>query len=71
LIVAGENDNLIPNPFLHGGKTVDVMNIGKEKIKRSKLVMLPETGHMLIVERAKELVEEIGKFAGSVVIKTE
>jgi pimeloyl-ACP methyl ester carboxylesterase len=47
------------------------MNIGKEKIKRSKLVMLPETGHMLIVERAKELVEEIGKFANSVVIKTE
>jgi pimeloyl-ACP methyl ester carboxylesterase len=71
LIVAGENDNLIPNPFLHGGKTIDVMNIGKEKIKRSKLVMFPETGHMLIVERAKELVEEIGKFANSVVIKTE
>lgn len=63
LIVAGENDNLIPNPFLHGGKTIDVMRIGKEKIKNAKLAMLPETGHMVIIERARELVEEVSKFA--------
>lgn len=62
LIVAGENDNLIPNPFLHGGTTIDVMNAGKEKIKNAKLTMLPQTGHMLIVERPKELVQEIEKF---------
>ena len=62
LIVAGENDNLIPNPFLHGGKTSDVMNIGKEKIKNAKLTMLPQTGHMLIVERPVELADEIQKF---------
>ncbi|MGQ9806004.1 MAG: alpha/beta fold hydrolase [Chlorobiales bacterium] len=62
LIVAGENDNLIPNPFLHGGTTSDIMNFGKEKIKHAKLVMLPQTGHMLIVERPKELAQEIEKF---------
>lgn len=62
LIVAGENDNLIPNPFLHGGSTIDVMKAGKEKIKNAKLTMLPQTGHMLIVERPKELVQEIEKF---------
>jgi pimeloyl-ACP methyl ester carboxylesterase len=62
LIVAGENDNLIPNPFLHGGKTRDVMMFGQEKIKNSKLVMIPETGHMLIIERSDVLVQEIAKF---------
>ncbi|MDX2128819.1 MAG: alpha/beta hydrolase [Chloroherpetonaceae bacterium] len=62
LIIAGENDNLIPNPFLHGGKTIDVMKIGEEKIKGSKLIMLPETGHMLVIERAKELASEIESF---------
>ncbi len=62
LIVAGENDNLIPNPFLHGGNTSTVMNGGKEKIKNAKLTMLPQTGHMLIVEKPKELAEEIKTF---------
>ncbi|MFQ3599450.1 MAG: alpha/beta hydrolase [Chloroherpetonaceae bacterium] len=36
---------------------------GKEKIKGSKLIMLPQTGHMLIVERPKELANEIATFA--------
>jgi pimeloyl-ACP methyl ester carboxylesterase len=54
LIVFGENDNLIPNPYLHGGKTEDIAKIGHEKIKGSKLVMIPECGHFAQYEKYKE-----------------
>jgi pimeloyl-ACP methyl ester carboxylesterase len=54
LIVFGENDNLIPNPYLHGGKTEDIAKIGHEKIKGSKLVMIPECGHFAQYEKYQE-----------------
>ncbi|MCX7876827.1 MAG: alpha/beta hydrolase [Melioribacteraceae bacterium] len=51
LILFGENDNLIPNPFLNPGKTEDIAKIGAEKITNSKLVMIPECGHFLQFEK--------------------
>ncbi len=54
LIIFGENDNLIPNPYLHGGKTVDIAKIGHEKIKNSTLVMIPECGHFAQYEKFNE-----------------
>lgn len=51
LILFGENDNLIPNPYLNGGCTVDIANQGHNKIKNSKLIMIPECGHFLQFEK--------------------
>ncbi|MDT8323315.1 MAG: alpha/beta hydrolase [Bacteroidota bacterium] len=51
VIIAGEHDNLIPNPYLHGGRTVDVMRIGEEAIPQATLHMVPDAGHMLQIER--------------------
>lgn len=51
LILFGENDNLIPNPYLNGGRTIDVAMKGHNRIKNSKLVMIPECGHFLQFEK--------------------
>ncbi|MDZ7264899.1 MAG: alpha/beta hydrolase [candidate division KSB1 bacterium] len=53
LIIFGENDNLIPNPYLHGGKTKDIGEIGAAKIPNSKLVMIPHCGHFAQFEKAE------------------
>lgn len=45
IIVFGEDDSLIPNPFLHGGKARDLMEVGHQGIKGSELVGLPGCGH--------------------------
>jgi pimeloyl-ACP methyl ester carboxylesterase len=45
LIVYGEDDRLIPSPFLHGGWARDVMRYGHEHIPGSKLVGLAGCGH--------------------------
>ena len=54
LIIFGENDNLIPNPYLNAGFTEDVADIGKEKIPNSKLVMISSCGHFLQFEKPDE-----------------
>ncbi len=51
LIVFGENDNLIPNPYLNAGFTKEIGEKGKELIPNSKLVMIPECGHFLQFEK--------------------
>lgn len=45
LIVFGEDDRLIPNPFLHGGRARSVMEYGASRIVGSTLVGLPGCGH--------------------------
>jgi pimeloyl-ACP methyl ester carboxylesterase len=62
LIVFGENDNLIPNPYLHGGRTADVMKAGASKIKNSTLVMIPSCGHFAQFEKAEETNQAIEDF---------
>ncbi len=47
LIVYGDKDALIPNPFLHGGFTSDIMGFGHKGIAGSKLTELPGCGHMV------------------------
>ncbi len=51
LIFFGENDNLIPNRFLNPGLTRDIAQYGASKIKNSKLVMVPKTGHFMMFEK--------------------
>ena len=45
LIVYGDKDRLIPNAYLHGGHTRDVMAYGHAHIHGSRLVELPDCGH--------------------------
>lgn len=54
LVLFGENDNLIPNRFLHGGPTVDVAEGGANKLPNAELVMLPHCGHFVQFEKAAE-----------------
>ncbi|HPF34813.1 MAG TPA: alpha/beta hydrolase [Candidatus Krumholzibacteria bacterium] len=62
LILFGENDALIPNPYLHGGWTRDVAAIGEREIPRSELVMVPECGHFVQFERPEYVNERVAGF---------
>ncbi len=65
LILAGENDNLIPNPYLHGGKTCGVMEWGVSQFPDARLVMLPCAGHMIQLEAFGKVNEEIVGFVAA------
>ncbi|EHO39814.1 alpha/beta hydrolase fold containing protein [Caldithrix abyssi DSM 13497] len=62
LIIFGKNDNLIPNPYLHGGKTEDIARLGKEKIANSQLLLIPNCGHFAQFEKAQEVNKAIKQF---------
>lgn len=62
LILFGENDGLIPNVYLHGGFTKDIADFAHNSIKNSKLVLVPECGHMLPFEKPDTANDEIIKF---------
>lgn len=55
LIAFGDEDRLIPNPYLHGGTTRSVMELGHEGIAGSKLVELDGCGHTLQIDCADQL----------------
>lgn len=54
LLVFGEKDNLIPNPYLNPGFTKDIGKKGNELIPNSELVMIPECGHFVQYEKPDE-----------------
>jgi len=58
----GENDGLIPNPYLHGGRTESVAKIGQEKIPNSKLILVKKCGHFVQFEKAAQANQEILDF---------
>lgn len=62
LILFGENDNLIPNRFLHGGNTIDIAMAGHQKIKGSQLYMIPKAGHFVQFEQAELYNERVREF---------
>lgn len=62
LILFGENDNLIPNPYLNPGKTEEIAKIGASKIPNSKLVMIPECGHFLQFEKPEIFNQSVIEF---------
>jgi len=62
LIIFGENDNLIPNPYLHGGWTRDIGNIGKQMIPNSQLVLIPDCGHFAQFEKPEIVNDAVLKF---------
>ncbi len=62
LVLFGENDNLIPNRFLHGGFTEDVAQRGMSKLNNGKLVMMSECGHFVQFEKAEETNQAVVDF---------
>ncbi|MCP4547460.1 MAG: alpha/beta hydrolase [bacterium] len=54
LIIFGENDALIPNPYLHGGLTKEIAAIGVGAIPNNQLLLVPECGHFAQYEKAEE-----------------
>jgi pimeloyl-ACP methyl ester carboxylesterase len=70
LVIAGENDNLIPNPFLHGGRTREVMEQGVRAMPNATLLMLPQAGHMIQIERSAEVNEAILNFVRNTLLRS-
>ena len=64
LCIFGENDNLIPNRYLHGGPTENVARAGAARIPNCKLVMLNRTGHFAMYEGWEKVNMEIFGFLG-------
>jgi pimeloyl-ACP methyl ester carboxylesterase len=54
LVIFGEKDGLIPNPILHGGESKDIAAIGTKAIPNVALIMIPEAGHMVHMEKPAE-----------------
>lgn len=54
LIVFGTEDRLIPNRFMHGGPTREVMQFGAERIKDSTVVELERCGHTVQMDCSTE-----------------
>jgi len=62
LIVHGDMDRLIPNPFMHGGPTREVMNYGAEVIEGSQLTTLERCGHTIQMDCHDEYNEIVAAF---------
>lgn len=62
LIIFGEQDNLIPNRYLHGGKTEKIATIGTELIPNSELKMINHAGHFVMFEKSMETNQHILDF---------
>lgn len=62
LIIFGENDNLIPNKFMHGGKTKKIAEAGHELIPNSELIMIPKCGHFAQFEKFEAVNAAIKEF---------
>lgn len=62
LVFYGVADQLIPNPYLNPGPTKEIAESGTAQMKRSRLIMLPETGHFLQYESADKFNTEVLTF---------
>ncbi|WP_224240384.1 alpha/beta fold hydrolase [Hyalangium gracile] len=62
LIVFGEDDRLIPNPFLHGGRARAIMEYGHAGIPGSQLVGLDRCGHSVQLDCPQEYNAAVSAF---------
>jgi pimeloyl-ACP methyl ester carboxylesterase len=62
IIVFGEDDRLIPNPFLHGGRAREVMEYGHAGIRGSELVGLDRCGHSVQLDCPEEYNAAVSAF---------
>ena len=54
VIIFGNQDRLIPNPFMHGAPTAEIMAYGQRKIEGAKLVELARCGHTVQMDCPRE-----------------
>ncbi len=52
LVLFGAYDQLIPNQFMHPGKTEHIAMIAKEKIKKSRIQIIDQCGHFAQFEQS-------------------
>ncbi len=62
LILWGENDQLIPNRFLHAGPTHEIAAIGEKEIPDNQTIIFPHCGHFVQFEKADETNQAILNF---------
>ena len=62
LIVHGDQDRLIPNPFMHGGETREIMEVGQRGIEGARLVTLKGCGHAVQLDCPVEYNAELARF---------
>jgi len=55
LVLFGERDALIPNKLIHPFTTRQVGETGAKKMPHATLIMLPQCGHFLQIEKANEV----------------
>lgn len=53
IIIHGDMDRLIPNPYMHGGTTASIMAYGEKHIRGAKRVELEGCGHTVQMDCAK------------------
>lgn len=53
-VIFGREDQLIPNPILHGGRSAEVGEAAKRAIPNSTLTFIEKAGHMVQMERPAE-----------------
>lgn len=64
LIVHGDGDRLIPNPFMHGGETREIMEFGRQGIEGAKLTTLKGCGHAVQLDCPVEYNAAVRGFLG-------
>lgn len=62
LVIHGDQDRLIPNPFLHGGESRDLMKAATDKMKDGTLVTLEDCGHMVQMDCAEAYNREVKRW---------
>lgn len=63
LILFGKEDQLIPNRYLHPGLTTEgLAKSGQQAIPQSQLIMLPDAGHLLMVEQPEAFNKALKNF---------
>ena len=65
LIIHGDKDRLIPNPYMHGGRPQDIMEYGHQNIKGSQLSTLKNCGHMVQMDCWEDYNQKVGEFVES------
>lgn len=62
LAIFGEQDNLIPNPYLNGGRSRDIGRQGVDQLPNGRLEMIDKAGHFVQFEQPEQVNQLILSF---------
>jgi pimeloyl-ACP methyl ester carboxylesterase len=63
LVVYGQHDNYIPNPFFHSGQRAnDIGEYAKQRLRYAKLLIVPKSGHFVQYEAPEALNKAMNEF---------